>query len=278
MGKIILCVGKRAKKPYVFRTTGDVVSSMEELCHVLYQNAFEVQEELYSEEFIRFIGEELGLLERAKQLRALVDAHAGAKDVMVACFCSADYYDAKEIKEFLREYDAFYEKTPFERKKWKADGLFEQGREHEAAQMYQEILLSGGLVELPNDVAGDLLHNIGVAKMHTGNISQAVEYFRDAYERNGADDTLRQYLIALALSNQKERMDQELKALKPRSELTTQVAQEVYMARNAAEQTAEYQELERLLRLRQEGRVAEYYQCMDTLLERLKEKYRRQAG
>ncbi len=278
MGRVILCAGREAGRPYVFAATGDRVSSIEELCHVLYHNAFEIQEELYSEEFIRFIGQELGLGERAEYLRHLVDARAGAKDVMVACFCSADYYDAQEIKAFLKDYDAFYAKSPLERKKWKADKLWEEGREREAGAMYQEILLSGGLAELPGDVFGDLLHNVGVVKMHAGNISQAVEYFRDAYERNGADDTLRQYFIALTLSGQKERMDQELKALMPRSEVTAQVAQEVYAARNAAEQTGEFQELERLKKLHEEGRIAEYYQCMDALLERLKEKYRKVAG
>lgn len=278
MGKIILCVGREAKNPYVFRAIGDKVSSIEELCYCLYRNAFEVQEELYSEEFVRFIDEELGLSERAEYLRRLILAHAGAKDLMVACFCSADYYDAREIKAFLKEYDAFYEKSPQERKKWKADRLWQEGREHEARKLYQEILLSGNLEELSDSVHGDLLHNMGVAKMHSGNVSQAVEYFREAYERNVSDDTLKQYLIALTLAGQKERMDQELKALTPRSEVTAQVSQEVYMARNKAEQTGEYQELEKMKKLHDEGKIAEYYQCADALLERLKEKYRKVAG
>lgn len=278
MGKIILCVGEEAKKPYVFRATGDSVSSIEELCHVLYWNAFEIQEELYTEEFVRFIGEELGLVSRAEYLKHLIDARAGAKDVMVACFCSADYYDAQEIKTFLQEYDAFYEKSPLERKKWKADRLWQGGKEYEAKRLYQEILFSGNLSELSDAVHGDLLHNIGVTKMHSGNIGQAVEYFRDAYDRNGADETLKQYFIALTLSGNKERMNQELKALSPRSEVTMQVAQEVYIARSAAEQTGEYQELEKLKRLHEDGKIAEYYQCADVLLERLKEKYRKAAG
>lgn len=278
MGRIILCAGREAKTPYVFRATGDRVSSIEELCCVLYRNAFEVQEELYSEEFVRFIDEELGLPERAEYLRRLILAHAGAKDLMVACFCSADYYDAREIKAFLKEYDAFYEKSPLERKKWKADRLWQEGREQEARKLYQEILLSGKLTELPDTVYGNLLHNIGVAKMHSGNAVQAAGYFREAYERNASDDTLKQYFIALTLAGQRERMDQELKTLTPRSEIMAQVSQEVYMARNAAEQTGEYQELERLKSLHDEGKIAEYYQCADALLERLKEKYRRVAG
>lgn len=277
MGKIILCVGQEAKKPFVFQATGDRVSSIEELCHVLYQNAFEVQEELYSDEFVRFVGEELGLTSRAEYLRRLIDARAGAKDVMVACFCSADYYDAQEINAFLQEYDAFYEKNPLERKKWKADRLWQGGRESEARKLYQEVLLSENLSELSDTVYGDLLHNIGVTKMHSGNISQAAEYFRDAYDRNGADETLKQYFIALTLSGNKERMDQELRTLAPRSEVTMQVAQEVYIARNAAEQSGEYQELEKLKKLHENGKTAEYYQCADALLERLKEKYRKAA-
>ncbi len=274
MGKVILCVGQEAKKPYVFRSTGDRVFSIEELCYVLYQNAFEVQEELYSEEFVRFIGEELGLTARAECLQRLIDARAGAKDLMVACFCSADYYDAQQIKTFLREYDSFYEKSPLARLKWKADRLWLSGREHEAFLLYQEIMLSGDVSELTDIVYGDVLHNVGVVKMHSGNISQAVEYFREAYERNKADDTLKQYFIALTLSGNKERMDMELTALAPRSEITTQVAKEVYAARNMAEQTGEYQELEKIKKLYEDGKIAEYYQCADALLARLKEKYR----
>ncbi len=185
--------------------------------------------------------------------------------MMVACFCSADYYDAQEINAFLQEYDAFYEKSPLEREKWKADRLWQGGREHEAKKLYQKILLSENLSELSDTVYGDLLHNIGVTKMRSGNISQAVEYFRDAYDHNSADETLKQYFIALTLSGNKERMEQELKVLAPRSEVTM------------AEQSGEYQELEKLKKLHEDGKVAEYYQCADALLERLKEKYRKAA-
>lgn len=66
----------------------------------------------------------------------------------------------------------------------------------------------------------------------------------------------------------------ELTALAPRSEITTQVAKEVYAARNMAEQTGEYQELEKIKKLYEDGKIAEYYQCADALLARLKEKYR----
>lgn len=274
MGKIILCTGKDAVHPYYFQSADISVSSMEELCYILYHDAFTVKEELFSPELVRFIGEELGMPERAAYLKELQEGHAGAKDIIVAIFCSTDYYDEQEIKAFLKEYDAFYQLSPAERKKKGADRLLRDGREREAAGIYQEILGSDAVSRLSEKEYGNLLHNLAVIEIRLGMMQNAPERFREAYERNHADESLKQYLIALKLTGQEELFEKELKRYMPRREIIDQTAQAIYLARSAAEQTREFMELEKMKELHKSGRVVEYYQCADALLEQLKKSYR----
>lgn len=278
MGRVILCVGKEAKQPYLLRSVDMEVSSMEELCYAFYHNAFVMQDELFSPQLIRFIGEELGLSERAEYLQRLCESHAGAKDILVAIFCSTDYFSEEEIKSFLRRYDAFYEMSPMERKKWSADRMMKEGKERDAAQIYADLLKTEGIAMLTEKEHGNLLHNLAVAEMHLGSLNTAPGHFREAYELNHSEDSLRQYLIALKLTGQEELFDRELKLVSPRREVLDRMTQELYMARSAAEQTADFQAVDKLRELHENGQILEYYQHADALLEKLKQDYRLQDG
>ena len=277
MGRVILCTGKRAAQPYVFRSVDRTAASMEELCHILYHNAFVMQEELFDPELLRFIGEELGLSRRADDLRHLCESHAGAKDIIVAIFCSTDYFDEGEIKEFLRRYDAFIEMGPAQRKKWNADRLLSEGREAEAEKLYREILEEEELAVFPEQEHGNLLHNLAVLEMHGGAFRQAPGHFREAYRLNRSDESLKQYLMSLKLTGQEELLEKELKTLLPRREVIEQTTQALYLARTAAELAPVWQELEKLKELHEQGKVAEYYEKADELLEKLKDDYREKA-
>lgn len=274
MGKLILCAGKDAIHPYYFRSIDIFVSNMEELCYYLYHNAFAMREELFSADLARFIGQELGLVERAAYLKDLQDGHAGAKDLMVAIFCSTDYYGEQEIKAFLKEYDAFYQLSPAERRKKGADRLMRDGKEREAALIYHEILGSDEASKLPEKEYGNLLHNLAVTEMHGGMLQNAPERFREAYERNHNDESLKQYLMALKLAGQEELLERELNRYMPKREVIDQAAREIYLARNAAEQTREYMELEKMKEYHKSGRSKEYNQCQENLLETLKRRCR----
>ena len=57
----------------------------------------------------------------------------------------------------------------------------------------------------------------------------------------------------------------------------SKITQELYLAGMAAEQTPDFQELLRLRELNGKGKIAEYYQGADALLEKLKSDYRKSA-
>ncbi len=277
MGKVILCTGRRTARPYFFRSIGQSAASMEELCHILYHNAFVMQDELFDPELIRFISEELGLSDRAGCLRQLCESRAGAKDILVAIFCSTDYFDEGEIKEFLRRYDDFCGMSPVKRRKWNADRLLSEGREAEACRIYRQILGEEELAVFTEREHGNMLHNLAVSEMREGAFRQAQGHFREAYRLNRSDESLKQYLMSLKLAGQEQVLAEELKTLLPRREVIEQTTQALYLARTAAETTPAWQELERLKALHEQGKIAEYYQCADKLLEKLKNEYRESA-
>lgn len=274
MGKIILCAGKEAAHPYYFQSAGVSISNMEELCYCIYHNIFAVKDELFSLDLVRFIREELGLGSRADYIGELIASHAGIKDLVVAIFCSTDYYDEREIKGFLQEYDAYCQLSAVERRKKEADRMLGAGREKEAASLYQEILRSEELLELPEKEYGNLLHNLAVIEIRNGKLGYAPDRFREAYERNHADESLKQYLMALKLTDQEELFETERKRLMPRQEIVDRLSQELYLSRNASEQTREFMELEKVRECYEQGRTEEYSQRAEALLKLLKSNYR----
>ncbi|MBQ9119611.1 MAG: hypothetical protein IJY09_06095 [Lachnospiraceae bacterium] len=274
MGKVILCVGREAEQPYVLQTLNVSIRNMEELCYMIYRNPTSIQEELFRPELYEYIGAELGMPERAAYLKELLHTHAGAKDMMVAIFCSTDYYSEAEIKAVLAEYDAYFQLKPVERRKRDADRMLREKRWQEASAIYQDILDSEDVLELKDADYGKLLHNLAVLEAHGGNLKEASKLWRDAYERSREEESLKQYLLALKLLGKEKLLDQELKFFMPRRELIEQMQKDLYLAREAAERTPEYRELERLRELYEQGKIKEYYQGMDALLERLKQQCR----
>ena len=67
MGKLILCRGKRTERPYVLQGTGYRIYSIEELCHYIYNNIYSIDETLFTDSLIDWIGTELCLPERAEK-------------------------------------------------------------------------------------------------------------------------------------------------------------------------------------------------------------------
>lgn len=274
MGKLILCTGREADHPFTFSAIGKTVSNMEELCYIVYHHVFEIQEQLYSRELIQFIREELGMPDRAQYLEGLLENHAGAKDLIVAIFCSTDYYEEHEIKQFLNEYDAYYKLDPAERRKREADRLLEKKRYREAAAVYQDILGGGSMTALSDCELGNLLHNLAVIEIREGMFQRAQERFAEAYLRNNNEETLKHYLFSLKLNGQEELFEEEMKRCMPRQQLLEEMTEELYQVRSSFEQTREYFQLEKLKELQSQGRIKEYYQGTDTMLEELKNRYR----
>lgn len=277
MGKVILCAGKTAEKPYYFKSTDSYVYTIEELCYYIYHNLETVGEELLNKELVEFMREELGLAERADIIEKHIRNHAGLKDVVVSIFCSADYYDESEIKYYIAEMDRMNAMSSKQRKKLKADKCLSKGQNKEALRVYRDILMSkDDEEELTPEEHGNVFHNMGVIYMREGAFVTGADSFREAYERNENPDSLRQYMHALRISRQDKIFEEELKRHIKEGDLIKNIENELYHVVETEENILEYHEICKLKELRESGLISEYYDLSEDMIRRLKNKYRRE--
>lgn len=270
MGKVILCTGERAVNPFVFEESNVKIYTMEELCYYIYHNIEMINEELFREELIAFIREELGLHERAEFIDGLRKRHAGLKDMAVSILCSTDYYTEKEIKELIAEIDMLYKLKPIERLKRNADILMSRGDYIQAAGEYRRVLGSSELNRLPQAALSDVLHNLAVTDAATGAFYTAAEGFREAYELNHKKESLMQYLFALKLSKQDALYEKELdKYVRVRSYIM-EIEAEYKAAEEACRYAPEYSMLLEINELKEAGIALNYNDKVDKILYSLR--------
>jgi hypothetical protein len=277
MGKLILCTGKIAEQPYVFKTTKVAIRSMEELCYYIYHNVETLSEDLYQLDLIEYIRTDLGLSQRADYLEDLLHKKVGIKDLVVSLLCSADYYDKSEINHLLTEIDLLYRLKPVQRRKRQADYFMKHQQWKDAIREYRNILNSKEFTELSSEEYGDILHNMGVLEAKTGAFVVAANKFFEAYERNNREESLKQYLFALKLSNQVGIFEREVKVYVGTRELLASIEEELYRVQEGSEYSSLHADVNYLKELKQQDKVKEYDQKLDEMMERLKENYRRDS-
>lgn len=277
MGKLILCAGRTAGEPYCFKLTDTPVYTIEELCYYIYHNLESVSEELFNQELIDFIREELGLKERADFLEELLKKKAGIKDLVVSILCSCDLYDKTEINQLIAEIDILFRLTPIQRKKRQADFCLSHHKFKEAMKEYLAILNNKEFTDLTGEEYGDILHNMGVLEARTGAFTVAADKFREAYERNHNEKSLKQYLYALKCSKQEALFEREVKILVGNRELLKQIEEELYHTWDASRYTGLYAEVVRLSELKENGKYTEFYDRLNELVKQLKIEYRKDS-
>lgn len=276
MGKLIICSGKQASRPYYIKLTNTEIYSIEELCYFLYHNIDMIDEKFFQTSLVTWISENLDLTERADKLLELINADAGLKDLVVCILCSADYYTEPEIKQLLREMDEAAMLTPLELKKKKADNYLRYRQFTEAATEYETLLNGKEAVNLSNEEYGNLLHNLAVVQLNTVGVSVATENFKQAYERNHNPESLKQYLYALIISKQDEKFIEEATSYGVNKESQIQLQMDMDFINREAETSDAYKEINELLECKQAGKINQYYQMADDLIRKWKQKFRRE--
>ncbi len=274
MGKLILCNGKQALNPYCFKMTNTYVYSIEELCYYIYHNVTALMSELKEEGLICWIEDELGLKECAAKLRHLVLAEAGFKDIVVCILLSCDYYEEAQIKQLLIDLDEFINLPPVELGLKKAINYLKYKQYAKALAEFEEIIEDAEFAAYSEEMKGRVLHNMGVALLHSRGPMAALNKFREAYEKNNNKESLREYFLILLITKQENR------AL---SELINYGLDEVFLTelkREYAESLANINEfpgihtIGELREAKEGGKVGKFYQVAYALIEDMKKNYR----
>lgn len=268
MGKLILCSGIRTKRPYILPTVGTRVYSIEELCYYIGRYIYIVDQDLFIEPLFEWMDTELELTARAQKLKQLKEQKADVKTLLAALLCSADYFTEPEIKFLIKRVEEITLMTPVKRSCLRADSCLKDGNYHEAAREYEQILNSRDTQGIKPEEYGDILHNLAIAQVHIFGLSVAAETFRQAYERNRREDSLRQYLYSLLLSKKTEeyhlkRMEYQVGVI-----LSEEITSKIDQLEREAEVCEDMVKLEHIHRLRSEGKQNDYRNLVNDMINK----------
>ncbi len=276
MGKVILCVGKKAKEPYIVSSVGIYAETIEELCYSIRQNLDLVDSGAIDRNLAAFIKEDLGLPERGKLLESLIYSRASLKDKLMSIFESCDFYDKNELKKISAEIEELSRMSGLERRKKRADRLMHQGKIGEATLEYRSILENPAIAELSDACLGGIYHNIAVFEIRRGDIEEASRYFLEAYEHNTDRVSLKAYLYTLKLARNNNRYSDEVKRLEVDVKLYNEIESEMHSVEEDFEQSSNYNEINRLRVLWQQSRFSEEKRLSGEIIDRMKLIYRRE--
>lgn len=276
MGRLIVCSGKQAVTPYLFKLTDNKIYSIEELCYYIYYNISILNKETFQCSLCNWLKEELKLEKLADTLKNQLEQGAELKDLVNLIFNSCDYYSETEIHNLIQYIEEMEQITPLERKKKLANNFLKYRQYAEAKTEYLNILSGKEALGISTEEYGDILHNLAIAQLNSEGIQNAAGTFKEAYLRNQRKESLKLYLLALKLSKQEELFLQEIKDCNVESQMQEQILDELESCMNAFDQSEENRMIEQLKEYKTSGKMNHFYHTANDLVDRWKKQYRRE--
>lgn len=272
MGRVLLCTGKYAEKPYFFESVCVNVYCVEELCYLLSANPFMIDAEIMNRELAEWIDRECGLPELSHQLMTLFRRGSQPGTFVDTImnyvnYCSRE--DRERIEEVLLNNVGL---SDYERLKKQSDYYIKNGRYQMAIGEYEKLLLL--LPEAEQEIRASVYHNMGVAYGYLFQFENAAHYFKKAYALSGAEESGIQYLIAVRRHLSEGEYISFIADNGQYYNLSMKVEKLCKQAESDFEATQQSRMLTALCVYKEEGSAASYYEEIDKLIARLKEEYR----
>ncbi|MDR2546972.1 MAG: hypothetical protein LBC96_05600 [Lachnospiraceae bacterium] len=200
----ILAVGRVAALPFHLERLILRIWSVEELCHLFKTNPFILDETILDRRLVAWLESECDLPELAGKLSLLLKKNGGVEAFVNTIIEYTGFLTAEEIERVNNVLHGNADLTDYEMEINRADFLLSCGKYQLAWREYERILslLPQGAGEflLPSrSLLSRVLHNKGIALARLFMFKQAAASFLLAYERGGAVESGRAYLIATRL-------------------------------------------------------------------------------
>lgn len=278
MSSLILCNTVKAENPFYFELTGTNIYTIEELCYYIYNNIYIITEEIFDDDLVFWLREELEMVELSEKISDMLLHKNSLKDIVVTIFCSADYYIEKEIKALIEIMDSLEGMPILLRRKMKADNYMKYKNFSLAMKEYESILKSPKINELDSKDQGNIIHNLGIVRMNVSSFSAAAECFKDAYAKNDNKESLIHYLCALKLDKRDEEYEDALLNYNVKNDTIIDIEERFLRLGREAKSSPKYIMVDRLINLKHEGRVNEYYEAIDKMIGDWKLDYKRKRS
>lgn len=277
MGQIILCTGQYAEKPYFVEKFYINLYSVEELCYLLVEKAEMLDSEIMQKELVQWLDEQCGLNQLAHTLYSLLNQNGSTAAFVGIILEYVNLYPAEVVartEEIIKGSEGL---SPFDRKKSKADYMLQNGRYYGALKQYYA--LQEQIPESEQQLLAKVLHNMGVAYARLFMFKQAAEQFRQAYEADGAEESLALYLVSVRMYSQDKEYISFIADHPEYHNMSLQVERHVEQTAGQFEATDENRMLFTLRVFKEDGSStagseSPYYQEIERLTTELKEQYR----
>lgn len=274
MGKFILCTGMPAKEPYYFSLTGTNVYSIEELGYYLYHNIYTIQMEDFSDKLFDWMQYDLNMEEFADKCRDIREKSDDIKDIVVSILCATDYFTKLELERLIKTIDKLNGLSQIERQKIKADNYLKYEDYENAIIEYEGIVAAKESSNFPAEAFGNILHNLAVAHIQVKAFERAKEELKRAYELNHNEETKKEFFFLLKLQKQEKEFLKEILNYNLSPEEVQEYLGELEGVMQEAEESSEYKKILNLPKLKEAGKVGEYYYAIDTMIFNWKQKYK----
>ena len=256
MGKLILCKGAYAKRPY-YMSIGDVnIYSIEELNFYIANNLDIIVELDLSKSLIDWIRNQLEMGDLADKLYKLQGDHVSSRLIIQAILNSCNYFTSSEKAKIIQTVSEL-ENLPLVQRRIKKANTFLLARNYLEAEVCYESLINGEMaVELSAEEYGQILHNLGIAKIYTVGLNEASVFFKHAYEVNKKEESLKQYLIALKLSNREDLLNEQVKSYDLPDDFLSSILNDYNTYLKNYEDSDQYKQVKRLMKLHDEDSQA----------------------
>ena len=277
MGQIILGTGLQAVTPYFVEKFYINLYSVEELCYLLVEKAEMLDPEIMRRDLVQWLDEQCGLNQLAHALYSLLNQNGSTAAFVGIILEYVSLYSADVVartEEIIRNNEDL---SPSERQKSKADYMLLNGRLYGALKQYHALLMQ--IPETNRTLLSQVMHNMGVAYAKLFMFLQAADRFKQAYETDGAEDSLALYLTCVRLYSQDKEYVSFIADHPEYHNVSLRVERHMEQAAGQFEATDENRMLFTLQVFKEEGSSTAgsdtpYYEEIEKLTNALKERYR----
>lgn len=272
MKRVLTCTGEYAKAPYYFDKVYVNLYSIEELCYVMVENAFLLEKDIMNNDLVIWIENQCKLPELARELYRMITHSVDISTFVGTILDYVGYYSKPEIDKVESILRMNVSMNVFEKWKAKADFLVENRHFNLAITEYEKLLKN--IPENETTLISSVYNNIGVAYMNLYIYDSARENFLKAYNIDGNSQALKHFLILLRMSLTDDEYVRLASESEERYKMSMVVEQELEQAKHLYQDSEVESNLSEIFALKNEGNVAEYYEKIGKIADKLKEDYR----
>lgn len=269
-----MCQGSYASKPYRTEIGNIKIYSIEELCYYISNNLEILIEIDLNKSLIKWIREELQMFELADNILSLHEEKVSNKIIIRTIINSCNYFSNIQRIKINQAIEDLENSPPIQRKIHKGGQLLMAKKFKEGEKNFESMLTNDEANQLTAKEYGQILNNLGIAKLYTVGIKEASVFLRRAYEMYNSEDFLKQYLISLKLSSQDDLFIEEVDKYGLNEEWTKNLDNEINGYIKDYESSNDYQEALRLKELSQSD-VSAFLEEAKAINKDFESKYRR---